>query len=119
MAEPSVIADGVMNNNPIISKMEAYKKNVAIFALHREQLIAKLVFDKQFLEQSKQCDLIREDEYGNYEQHFDSFIGYNFVDLILSKMIAYYKALSDPNLILIDPFKLFIDVCILTIILFL
>lgn len=67
------------------------------------------MIDKQFLEQSQKCGLLLDDEHGNFEQNNLS-IGSNFVDLVLAKMVSYYKALSDRNLILIDPFKLFIDV---------
>ena len=99
----------------VVTEFDSNYKNVAIVVLSWRYLISKLEIKTPLLEQLHKCGLLHEQEYKKFEQLVESdnnneFIRRNLINLLLTKMLRHGEALQDPNLILIDPLKLFLDV---------
>ena len=93
----------------------AEDKNVAIVLLSWRYLISNLEVNRPLLEQLHNCKLLNEQEYKKIEKlvendNYVDFIRRSLIDLLLTKMLHHCVALQDPNLILNDPLKLFLEV---------
>lgn len=96
----------------IASRPDDLKKNVAIVALSWRYLISNLNIDRQLLELLRKRGFLNVNEEETYERLLEKPNNSDFTNLLLSKMLDHVDALQTRNLILIDPFKLFLDVCL-------